>query len=136
MLLLLRIYLVLHLAIAWGYGVLVFADPQRVAALFEIALPTNTALADFRAMYGGLMLGMGIVFLRGLLRAAWRAPAVLLAAATGGALAIGRLLTLLLDGPVGGIIYLNGAIDVLACVLGVWLLRRKDVVPSPADPRA
>ena len=43
-------------------GLWAFVNPVAVAAMTEVSLPTPTALADARAVYGGLTLGLGIYF--------------------------------------------------------------------------
>jgi len=45
------------------FGLWALAAPGSVAGLTEVALPTPTALADGRAVYGGLTLGLGIFFI-------------------------------------------------------------------------
>jgi len=45
-----------------AFGAWAFVDPVAVAGLTEVSLPTPTALADGRAVYGGLTLGLGVFF--------------------------------------------------------------------------
>ena len=45
------------------FGVWALVDPVAVAGLTQVNLPTPTALADGRAVYGGLTLGLGSYFL-------------------------------------------------------------------------
>jgi hypothetical protein len=44
------------------FGVWALVDPVAVAGLTQVQLPTPTALADGRAVYGGLTLGLGAFF--------------------------------------------------------------------------
>jgi hypothetical protein len=46
-----------------GFGGWGLIDPVAVAAMTGVKLPTPVALADGRAIYGGLTLGMGVFFL-------------------------------------------------------------------------
>src|SRR5262245_15795455 len=44
------------------FGVWALVDPVTVAGWTQVGLPTPTALADGRAVYGGLTLGLGVFF--------------------------------------------------------------------------
>jgi hypothetical protein len=44
------------------FGVWALWDPGAVAGLTQVQLPTPTAIADGRAVYGGLTLGLGVFF--------------------------------------------------------------------------
>jgi hypothetical protein len=43
-----------------AFGVAYVTTPYRWAAFVDIALPTNTATADFVATYGGFQIGFGV----------------------------------------------------------------------------
>lgn len=131
MLLILRLYLVANLLIFWGFTVGFFFMPVRLGEMLGITLHSTTALADFRAMYGGMCLGVGVVFLLGLLKEGWRAPAVLLAVTTAAGLLLGRTLTIVVDGPASLYIYASMAGEVGATALGIWLLKRPNLAPAP-----
>lgn len=45
-----------------GFGLAFAAFPDAMAALVDIQLPTDTARADFIAIYGGLELGLAAFF--------------------------------------------------------------------------
>jgi hypothetical protein len=57
-----RLVLGLVAVIFIPFGVWALADPVAVARFTQVELPTPTALADGRAVYGGLTLGLGIFF--------------------------------------------------------------------------
>ena len=61
--------------VEWAF----LASPASFAALVDISLMSTTADNDFRAVYGGVSLGLALFFLASLSRPAWfrrlRAPA-------------------------------------------------------------
>jgi hypothetical protein len=119
----LRLYLSLNLLVFWGYTVAFFVAPKRLAEGIGIALVSTTGIADFRAMYGGMCLGVGAVFALGLSRDRWRAPAVFLAGGTAGGLFLGRALTLATDGAATPYIYQAMISEVVTVAMAAWLLR-------------
>ncbi len=79
--------------------------PTMVSDFVNIELKDALARFDFRAVYGGLQLGLGLWIGVAALRKPWRLPALNLAALALGGLLLGRVLALLLDaespGPIG-----------------------------------
>ena len=57
-----RVVLAVVAIIFVPFGVWGLIDPVAVAGLTQVQLPTPTALADGRAVYGGLTLGLGAFF--------------------------------------------------------------------------
>jgi hypothetical protein len=51
-----------------AFGVAFAVAPRRLAAMVDIALPTNTATIDFVATYGGFEIGFAIFLLYCLMR--------------------------------------------------------------------
>ncbi|MGH7324709.1 MAG: DUF4345 domain-containing protein [Candidatus Rokuibacteriota bacterium] len=72
--------------------------PERMLAPLGIALTSPTALSEVRSGYGGLHLALGIVFLGGIVSPRLRDLAMLMLTAVIGGLALGRLLSLVIDG--------------------------------------
>jgi hypothetical protein len=50
------------------FGIAFAAAPQRLAAMVDLPLLTNTARADFVATYGGFQIGFGVFLFTCLLR--------------------------------------------------------------------
>lgn len=121
----LRMYLVTNLTIFAAYSACAWMSPKRLAGWVDIELQSVTAVADFRAMYGGMCLGAGFIFALGFLRHEWRVPAVLLAVTTAGGLLLARLWTALIEGPVGSYIHAAMVLEVLAVIIGIALLRHE-----------
>jgi hypothetical protein len=125
-----RIYLAANLLIFGGFAAAFFAAPDTLGGLIGITLRDNTARADFRAMYGGLSLGVGVVLALGLTKPRWREPALLLGVTTAAGLALGRLLTLATHGPAG--LYIEGSLasELISVITGIVLLRVASPAPS------
>ncbi|MDV6234515.1 DUF4345 domain-containing protein [Leptospira ellisii] len=119
-----KLYILLNVAVYLGFGIAFILFPIRFASMIGITFEGSAALADFRAMYGGLCLGIEIVLFLGYLREEWRKFAILLSVTTAGGLLFGRLYTLFLDGPGNEYIYVSMATEIGAVAIGAWLLRR------------
>jgi hypothetical protein len=76
-----RTLLIANFAIFLGYGIAAVLFPAKLAQLTDVQLPTTTALADLRALYGGLSLAIAALFLQALRDPRWVAPAVFMAIA-------------------------------------------------------
>lgn len=123
------------LAVAGGTfvaaGLSHLAAPDRMLAPLGIELTTATAMGEVRSGYGGLHLALGVVFLGGILSPRLRDLALLMLAAVIGGLALGRVLSLVIDGmpAVMGwallIIELFGTLAVSALALPRWTARAR-----------
>jgi hypothetical protein len=100
--------------------------PVQTSSGVEIQLPTTTALVDFRATYGGMLVGIGIFFIICLKETYIRLGLNLQSLSLGG-LAFGRLVGLALDGmPKPLIIYFLIAeiAAVILAVVALWRLEK------------
>ena len=78
--------------LAWGG--LAFVAPWRAARLLDFEPGGRAAYGEIRAMYGGLLLGVGVITVMGLWRPSW-----LRALSFGWAgLAAGRVISIFMDG--------------------------------------
>lgn len=66
-----RALLWINSAVYLGFGLTFLASPTSVAGELGIELTNTTALADLRAIYGGLPIGVALTMLAGLWRNAW-----------------------------------------------------------------
>jgi hypothetical protein len=117
------LFLGVNLLVYLAYGVGFLLAPQKLAAELDITLGSATALADFRAMYGGLSLACAAFFALAIKNVSMRHSALLLAVLGAGGLMIGRLITMAFDGMPGAVIFVMLATEVFAVVGGVILLR-------------
>lgn len=113
----------LNIPVYLAIGLASLLAPTWVAGLVDIELGSPTALADFRAMYGGLSLGAGATMWIGVGRDSWLQPLLTLVGACAAELALGRAYSWLVAGtPSTGIVVLLGL--ELACVgLALWCHR-------------
>ncbi|PJZ57803.1 DUF4345 family protein [Leptospira barantonii] len=119
-----KVYLALNLAVYGGFTVGFFILPVRLASLIGIEIRDSAALADFRAMYGGLCLGISAIFILGWFKEEFKKSSIVLALTAAVGLLSGRIYTLLLDGPGNEYIYISMATEIGAIVIGTWLLKR------------
>ncbi|WP_244939862.1 DUF4345 family protein [Leptospira adleri] len=119
-----KIFLLMNLAVYDAFAVGFFLVPVKLASWIGIEIQTSAALADFRAMYGGLCLGVGAVLALGLFKKEWFSAGILLSVTTAGGLFLGRIYTILLDGPGNEYIYISMATEVGAVAIGSWILKR------------
>ena len=92
--------------------------------LVELAPATPTARSDVRAVFGGLELGIAGALAVCARRPAWRPVGLLLQGLAFGGLALGRLLSLGLDGVPGRITFALWMPELLGATLAVVALRR------------
>ncbi|EQA44444.1 PF14248 domain protein [Leptospira broomii serovar Hurstbridge str. 5399] len=119
-----KVYLLLNLAVFFAFAVGFFIAPTMLADQIGFSIHSTAALADFRAMYGGLCLGIGILILLGILQTKTRIAAIQISVLTAGGLLLGRLITLILDGPGNEYIYISMLTEVFGIALGFFLLRK------------
>ncbi len=119
--------------LAFVYGVLALAflaSPVFFAALVDISLTSTTADNDFRAVYGGVSLGLALFFVASLSRPAWFRPALTAAALIFGCMVAARVLSWALAGFPAGIAYglqLSEAAGFALTLLALQRLSRADV---------
>ena len=80
------------------FGLAFLAVPEGLTRLLDIELHSASALADLRAVYGGLCLALGVCMLAGLRNTDWLAPTLFLVMLTSGGLAFGRVYSMLASG--------------------------------------
>jgi len=92
-----RLVLMLVGVVWTSIGLWAFADPVGFVDLMDLQLENATARLEIRAMYGGRGLGLAALSFAGTLRRAWMQPALVVALATVGGIATGRLISLGID---------------------------------------
>ena len=81
-----------------GFGLWFLVDPIGPLAAIGITATGAPAATEFRAFYGGLEVGLGVLMVAAAIRPAWRIPGLWLVIATNGGIAAGRLLGVTIDG--------------------------------------
>lgn len=98
-------------------------SPIQTSSGVEIQLPTVTAIVEFRATYGGFLVGVGIFFAVCLFNESYVRIGLILQALSLGGFAFGRLVGIALDGiPNPLIIYFLSA-EIAAVILAMFALR-------------
>ncbi|APR81167.1 Hypothetical protein A7982_06514 [Minicystis rosea] len=120
----------------FGFGSAYLVAPQAMAALGGLAITRPAAEAELRGYYGGLQVGMGILFFSGLVRPAMARVGLSAAAILFAANSLGRMLGIVLAGAVdsfnaSGVVFEFGFAGMAA-----YLLRASStsVAQSPSAP--
>lgn len=116
-------FLALNLVIYAAFAVGFMTIPTTLGEILGIQLKHSASLADFRAMYSGLCLAISTLLIAGIVQTEYRNAALLLSIAGGSGLFVGRLVTLILDGPGNLYIHLSMLTEIFAVVAGIFLLR-------------
>lgn len=120
-------YFVAGNAVVWmAFGPTFYFATETFASYLDITLRSPTALADFRGVYGGLHLAIGVFMLTGLFRREWMRPVLLLILLGTTGLLIGRVLTIIDTGGVGIFVHIVSILEFSAIVFGVWLYRNQE----------
>lgn len=116
-----RLFLLLCGAAFIFIGVNTFHDPLAAMAPVELNINSVSALNELRANYGGLQIGMGLLLLAGFRVPALTRPVLLAQALLVGGLALGRIVSIALDGMpsafVQSLLLLETAISVVSLLL-------------------
>jgi hypothetical protein len=111
-------------ALVWiAFGPAFYFAPETLAGQLDISLTSPTAIADFRSMYGGAPLGIGIFMAMGLWRKEWMKASLMVIVLCTAGLLVGRLITMVQPGGVGSIIYFFAALEIGAVIGATWLYR-------------
>lgn len=81
-----------------GFGLWFLVDPIGPLAAIGITATGAPAAAEFRAFYGGLEVGLGLLMLVAAVKPDWRTAGLWLVIATNGGIAAGRLIGVAVDG--------------------------------------
>ena len=81
-----------------GFGLWFLVDPIAPLAAIGISATGAPAPTEFRAFYGGLEVGLGLLLLAAASRPDWRTAGLWLVIATNGGIAAGRLIGVAIDG--------------------------------------
>jgi hypothetical protein len=135
--LLARTLLIAGALVSGAFGLLYTVRPAWLAGVVDIALPTASARADFRAIYGGAELGMALFFALAARRSAWVRPGLAALALIVGGFGVVRLASLALDaGPTRGsaasLLWAVGATELAGALACAWALKRLNRVASAA----
>jgi hypothetical protein len=115
-------YLALGGLITLAFGVAYLVRTKWMAAMTGIELPTAGARADYRAIFGGAQVALGLYFVRAATVPSWRAPAIAAIALFALGFGVARMGSLAVDRVRRHPQWWVGALEVLAGLIGLWLL--------------
>ncbi|MEM9286095.1 MAG: DUF4345 domain-containing protein [Pseudomonadota bacterium] len=95
-----RLFLLLNAVLFLGFGIITFFDPAQlfVSQGIDPADITNSVMYELRSNYGGVNIGIGLACAGAVLRTSLQRPALYLLLAFTGGYALGRILSLPIDG--------------------------------------
>ena len=131
-----RLLVGINVLVYLSYGVVFMLAPSWGARQFGIELTTTTALADFRAIYGGLPMGVGLFYAAAF---KWRElllPVVALTGICGLEVALARTYSWLVSGTPNTTMFVFMGLE-LGGVVWAWSVHRAlgGARPAPADGR-
>lgn len=99
-------------------------NPTGHLAPYGITLTTPGWLGEVRANYGGMHVGIGLLLGLGALRVDWRRTGLAVLLVFLGGLAVGRTLSVVVDGapPAFALVFIG--VEVVGAALAAWLLWR------------
>ena len=105
------------------FGSLFLVSPTTLVRI-GVLLTLPNAVAEIRAFYGGLELGIAAFFVLAFQRPAWYVPALMLQALALGATAVARIVGIIVDGGTTEIMLALAAAEAAGCVLAIVALSR------------
>ncbi len=120
---LVRGFLLLSGLIFAAIGVYALIDPAQTMAVVELQVTEISSRNEMRATYGGLNLLIGLYLIAAFRDAGMRHAALTFVALFTGGLALGRLVSLVVDGMPSTAIWCFLAVEVTGCTLALMLRR-------------
>ncbi|MEO1043686.1 MAG: DUF4345 domain-containing protein [Pseudomonadota bacterium] len=95
-----RLFLLLNAVLFLGFGVYAFLNPAGLFLSEGLALSdiSNSMMYELRSNYGGVNIGIGLMCAAAMLRSTLQRPALFMLLAFTGGYALGRILSLPIDG--------------------------------------
>jgi hypothetical protein len=131
-----RLLLLLIAGIYAGFGFTFLFNPNEMSAMLGLSFQTNAGSTDFRAMYGGLEVGVGVFLLMCALRREFVRVGLFAAACALVAMATSRSVGLLLDGfnLVQALIAASEWVGAVAATWGALVATPEmDALPPPSE---
>lgn len=108
-----------------GFGLALLIVPAQILGMIDIQLGSPSAMSDARADYGGCAVGIGLFLALCVRRPSWHSAALLCTALSLGGFALGRALSLVLDGMPKPIILVLLAAEAGGAITAAILLARR-----------
>jgi hypothetical protein len=112
------------------FGVLLFARPTAITDTIPLQLTEPTAVAEIRAFYGGLELGLGAFLVAAGLRRAFTRPGLWLLFGISAGLTLGRITGIAVDHATTSFIFIALVVEAAGLILsGVALRLCRETAP-------
>lgn len=118
----LRIFLIVSVFIWLPYGLLCFLFPSLIGGFNGIQTVADTGLIEFKAIYGGLQSGMGLMVLFALINSRFERPALLMLLFLCGSMGLARCIATDFDVAVSFYTYMALVLEGATALLALWLL--------------
>jgi hypothetical protein len=115
-------WLALGALVTIGFGVAYLLHPHGMARMVGIALPSPGARADYRAIYGGAQVGIGVFFGLAALRPGWHAPGLAALCLFALGFGVARLGSLARERVARDPQWIVGALELIAGLVTAWML--------------
>jgi hypothetical protein len=117
-------YLWVAAVVTAGFGVAYLVRSTTMARMVGVQIPSASARADYRAIYGGAQIGIAIFFAASARHAGWMLPGLWAVALFAGGFGVARLGSLVVDRAGRDPQWVVGALELLAGVAAAWLAHR------------
>jgi hypothetical protein len=114
--------LALGAAVTFGFGVAYVVASRRMARMVGIEIPTPSARADYRAIYGGAQIALGVFFALAAWRPAWREAGLAALALFAAGFGVARLGSLAAERAGRDPQWIVGALEVIAGIVAAAAL--------------
>ncbi|MBL4609003.1 MAG: DUF4345 family protein [Pseudomonadales bacterium] len=118
----LRIFLLVSVFVWLPYGLMCFFFPSVVGEFNGMQALGDTGLIEFKAIYGGLQSGMGLLVLMAVMNSRFERPALLMLMFLCGAMGFARFIATDFDGAVSFYTYMAVVLEGTTALLAFWLL--------------
>jgi Domain of unknown function (DUF4345) len=118
------VFLNVAAAVTAGFGVIYLVRSRGMAGLVGIELPSRSARADFRAIYGGAQVGIGLFFAACARHSGWELPGLWAVALFAGGFGLARLGSLVVDRAGWNPQWVVAALELVIGAIAGWLAIR------------
>jgi hypothetical protein len=118
------IYLGFGGVVTFGFGVAYLVRSERMARMVGIELRSARARADYRAIYGGAQVALGVFFVWAACRPDWRQAGLAALALFTLGFGLARLLSLMMDRAGRDVQWIVGIIETILGLIAFCLMAR------------
>jgi hypothetical protein len=120
-----RIFLALYALLFVAFGVYVFVQAPALAENVGYGAPNANGLYEMRSNYGGVSIGIGLMCLAGAMAPKFQRPALFTIMAYTGGYALGRIISLPIDGIPSATLIAYGIFEAVSALIAYGLLSKQ-----------